>query len=417
MADQLSSVGVEFNPEEMTRIFRTVDLGVKPRSWGLGCITVPELWAEVVDAAGALVTGKNGARKPGLTIKDGKDKGDFLENTNELIHPSARVRFLHGGMGPGDSHEWNCRALIENHYTPDKRVEHCDPWLRRTGDAYLSTHATISEHVSSVQGGTNITFPGNDRVVSKQIPMEVDLYQPENHGSQRWEWDTPYCTRINNGLDWDPVQVTKAEVIANANLEGLSPPYGMARWVWIREPPNPETQGRFARAFTKAVSVFKDPVPEIRRDVVLHEERIGMWERQFMEVNEVYKAREEDRERSEEYYGWLRRMWELAVGQAGKVVQARDKAVKILSEQASSAKALPGKLFNSAVGRLTMGWDDLEMWMAWPGHQSKEAMMNALAERHDGFNPNVYACDDIMVWQHGDLRRRHPAIPVNGAEA
>ncbi|KAI8297630.1 hypothetical protein K4K61_012577 [Colletotrichum sp. SAR11_59] len=105
MADQLTSVGVEFNPEEMKRIFLNTELDLK---WALGRITKPEMWTGMVDKVQQIWTGPEGKRTPGMNTADGKDSGKptVLTNTNELIHPSVRMRYLYGGKGPNGVTEW-----------------------------------------------------------------------------------------------------------------------------------------------------------------------------------------------------------------------------------------------------------------------------------------------------------------------
>lgn len=299
MADQLSSVGVEFNPEEMTRIFRTVDLEVEPRSWALGHISSAEFWTKLVDkTVGKLVhIGEAAHREPGLCTEDNNPLKSRLKNTNELVHPSVRVRYLYKGLGLDDKGEWKCDALSSSHYILEKSEGSRDDWVRRPDQSYLSTHRTLSGNVSSIHGGTNITFVKNAEkarphsVVAKQLPFESDLHMSDmNIGT--WRSDMPYCG-LPNDEGWQSRQVGEDQVTRDGELmndgnvrsrkKGDNIPQNdqqrpvedpADRWAWVRSPP--KSKG----------------VPSDVR-IVLHEERIGLWERQYMRVNQENMLRED----------------------------------------------------------------------------------------------------------------------------
>lgn len=44
--------------------------------------------------------------------KSGRPLPEFLEDTNERIHPSVRVRLACEGLGLNDSDVWNCPSLL-----------------------------------------------------------------------------------------------------------------------------------------------------------------------------------------------------------------------------------------------------------------------------------------------------------------
>src|SRR5690554_1239376 len=106
MADQLTSVGVEFSGPEMRRIFYDVNPGAESRPWGMGKIhhpsgatTIPD---KVYDALPwrYLAGVQTPPRKPGLYTVDG-DK-DLLHDPVESVHPSVRIRYLYDGKGLND---------------------------------------------------------------------------------------------------------------------------------------------------------------------------------------------------------------------------------------------------------------------------------------------------------------------------
>lgn len=136
--DQLASVGVEFDLPSLDRIFKqsvdyyhslqTTTTGTKAKSktslpmwavnpiyernhplrpWGLGQISAKSslmYW----------LSGKT-ARTPGLyketDPKTRKDRDRFLQDTNERIHSSVRIRLACKGLDLNDSGVWTCPAL------------------------------------------------------------------------------------------------------------------------------------------------------------------------------------------------------------------------------------------------------------------------------------------------------------------
>ena len=135
MMDQLASVGVEFDQPSLDRIFaqsvqyyqtlappvpknkKTAVLpwAVNPiydnnkpvRPWGLGAI---------YKKSGALyrLSGST-ARTPGLyrqtDPKTGLDKREYLQDTNERIHSSVRIRLACKGLDLNDQGVWTCPSL------------------------------------------------------------------------------------------------------------------------------------------------------------------------------------------------------------------------------------------------------------------------------------------------------------------
>lgn len=134
--DQMASVGVEFDRPSLDRVFKqAVDFyqtqhakvvskkkltdlprwAVDPiyannlpiRPWGLGAIR---------RATSLLykLAGQN-ARTPGLykptDPKTKLDKSRFLQDTNERIHSSVRIRLVCQGLGLDDKGVWTCASL------------------------------------------------------------------------------------------------------------------------------------------------------------------------------------------------------------------------------------------------------------------------------------------------------------------
>ncbi|KAI0458317.1 hypothetical protein F5B21DRAFT_22857 [Xylaria acuta] len=156
MMDQLSSVGCEFRPDALERVF---EASVKfyttrePESALVRCEETclacpqrrnkkPPAWAEktiyesnepirpwslyfiqsvtfpLYDLIGSV------SRAPGMykkiNPKNGRPLPEFLEDTNERIHPSVRVRLACEGLGLNDSYVWDCPSLLK--YWRPRRV-------------------------------------------------------------------------------------------------------------------------------------------------------------------------------------------------------------------------------------------------------------------------------------------------------
>ena len=152
MMDQMASVGVEFDRASLDRVFKqtsdyyhtlrqqeetqgkftiskkkTLPWAVTPifennhphRPWGLGAIC--KRTSLIFWMAGTMT------RTPGMykqtDPKTQKQRSMFLQDTNERIHSSVRVRLACKGLGLNDTGVWNCPAL--------------DKWrLRFTADQY-----------------------------------------------------------------------------------------------------------------------------------------------------------------------------------------------------------------------------------------------------------------------------------------
>ncbi|KAL3299590.1 peptidoglycan binding domain-containing protein [Colletotrichum asianum] len=255
MADQLTSVGVEFTASEMLRIFRTVDLYLEQRPWALGRISNPGITGLPDKAWDTLlypvewVRGGNtyhGTRTPGLYKEEEKateNVGGEEVRGHELVHPSVRIRYLHGGKDLDDNGIWQCRALTRNGYSLSKAAEARPEHLQSPPLTYATTFNTLAGTISSVQGDKNDVIEGLDdrqrhRVVPRQLPFEEDLYTP----------------LPNDNFDW----VEEEDLY---NYEGTLP----KTWVWKSD------------------------------KTTLHEERIGNWERLYLLVNQGHLGRAKER--------------------------------------------------------------------------------------------------------------------------
>ncbi|KAF6824624.1 hypothetical protein CMUS01_10151 [Colletotrichum musicola] len=195
MADQLTSIGVEFSTPEMKRIFHLLEPGVAPRPWSSGRISSPSASSAIPDRAyNALwypwrrLTGGNpvaGARTPGSYREDGGRQP--IREPNELVHPCARVRYLYGGMGLDDEGEWDCGALTRNGF---QLVRTAGPPEDDDAQQHpvASTYETLSGTVASVRGGHVINDTGAGRkLVLHQLPHESDLHQLDA-AENSWSW-------------------------------------------------------------------------------------------------------------------------------------------------------------------------------------------------------------------------------------
>lgn len=234
MMDQLSSVGCEFVPDALERLYdRNVQyyhslkpgrskrekcakccchcccgMGKKePLPWAATPIYNPNKpvrpWSlhniqsvnsPIYDLAGKVT------RLPGMYKKTNPKHGGrlrtYLEDTNERIHSSVRVRLACEGLGLNDSNLWECPALLRM-WRPRRVVQKiADPvpfnasWGPKTGKASEAPIFATNE----AAGGTNEVTPTPDTVVHNTRERdETDtgsLTQAENSMHQpRWVWE------------------------------------------------------------------------------------------------------------------------------------------------------------------------------------------------------------------------------------
>jgi hypothetical protein len=133
MMDQLASVGVEFDNASLDRVFKQsveyyqsqkdkkpgpltwavksiYDSNKPMRPWGLGEISKKNSLLYRLSG----ITG----RTPGLYKQTdpitGRDKPQFLQDTNERIHSSVRIRLACKGLDLNDQGIWKCTSLSKD---------------------------------------------------------------------------------------------------------------------------------------------------------------------------------------------------------------------------------------------------------------------------------------------------------------
>jgi hypothetical protein len=222
MMDQLASVGVEFDEATITRIFsrlesyyRTIasgkvlpgspdtDIGAdaiesdKGKPWAVRQIYETNRpvrpWGQgaLLKAGSFLYTlaGYN-LRSPGLykkiDIETGLPSRAFLEDTNERIHSSVRVRLATGGLGLNDSDLWTAPAL-KGKWRP-----------RRTDRSYfdpIPKSRKTWEQVKEVKAHDVSADPEHKGDRAKQVElMEAAAEQQrpltgDGDDKERWVWE------------------------------------------------------------------------------------------------------------------------------------------------------------------------------------------------------------------------------------
>lgn len=186
--DQMASVGVEFDQPSLDRIFKQsvgyyqslhapknkkkpkalawavkhiYDQNSPIRPWGLGQISKNS----------SLLYWLSGstARTPGLYKQTdpstGKEKAQFLQDTNERIHSSVRVRLACKGLDLNDKGIWKCSSLSK--------------WrLEKTSKSYEDP---VPTHPHWEPKGHDTAF----------------IEHPQESGKQRWVWK--YAGSDRNG--------------------------------------------------------------------------------------------------------------------------------------------------------------------------------------------------------------------------
>lgn len=144
MMDQLSSVGCEFLPDALEKVFeanvkyytnRQLESGIMKRKNSQHMKHKPSGWAAEsiyesnqpirpwglhgIQSANSFIYDLLGSisRAPGMykkiNPKNGRPLPEFLEDTNERIHPSVRVRLACEGLGLNDREVWDCPSLLK----------------------------------------------------------------------------------------------------------------------------------------------------------------------------------------------------------------------------------------------------------------------------------------------------------------
>lgn len=225
MMDQLASVGVEFDEATIARIFSRLETyyrSIDPRSpkqkaddleaarvaaaevksnkawavqkiyesnhpirpWGLGAL---------LKASSLLYTlaGFN-LRTPGLYKKvdcsNGRPSRAFLEDTNERIHSSVRVRLATGGLGLNDSDVWQAPALKGKWRPRRTNKDFVDP-IPKTRRTWEQISAVKSHDVAIDPEGQ-----GNPKKQLTLMEDAADAQRPlsgSGDRQERWVWE--YC--------------------------------------------------------------------------------------------------------------------------------------------------------------------------------------------------------------------------------
>ncbi|KAH8164145.1 hypothetical protein CIB48_g4094 [Xylaria polymorpha] len=217
MMDQLSSVGCQFRPDALERaVEATVNyyMNQEPESALVRCEETcpicphqtkkPITWAEktiyelnepirpwslhyIQSATGPLYNLIGSvSRAPGMykkiDPKSGRPLPEFLEDTNERIHPSVRVRLACEGLGLNDSDVWNCPSLLR--FWRPRRVtqQFFDP-VSRTADwgpvSGASQPATTAQPSEEAGSSTANRTTGSTE--------SLQMLRPEP--SERWVWE------------------------------------------------------------------------------------------------------------------------------------------------------------------------------------------------------------------------------------
>jgi len=280
MADQLTSIGVEFDRAEMQRVFYDVHNKTIPRYWGMGKIHNPPASTAALDKAWSGIQAKEPApRTPGLYKRDvisaktsgswnpfswdSKQSAQPLGQTNEFVHPCVRIRFAHGGKGPDDEPKYRCRALTANNYQL-VQMNSPPPGLATPRPA----RAKDAAGPYAVVGGEVVAF-----------------------------WDAADRSALGALSTTPSVQVQQPV----EEVDTLQVPKPGKTWVWKR----PATRDP------------KNPDVVLENEIVLAEEQIGVWERLYMKVQEelvdwkpMYVARQTQAAAVEEAGKWaVTRAW------------------------------------------------------------------------------------------------------------
>ncbi|KAB5523046.1 hypothetical protein GE09DRAFT_488912 [Coniochaeta sp. 2T2.1] len=230
MMDQLASVGVEFDEATITRIFsrlesyyKTIATGRTPhpdttsadlssavteaeaksnssRAWAIAQIYEtnhpirPWGMGALLKASSFLYTlaGYN-LRTPGtykkINLSTGSSSRAFLEDTNERIHSSVRVRLAAGGLGLNDSGVWDCPAL-KGKWAPrrtDRTFFDPIPRTRKTWEQVKEVKAHDVAADPEHHGNPKKQIEIMERAAEEQRPLSGGD-KDDTGGRWVWEW-------------------------------------------------------------------------------------------------------------------------------------------------------------------------------------------------------------------------------------
>ncbi|KAI0477024.1 ADP-ribosylation factor family-domain-containing protein [Xylaria cf. heliscus] len=216
MMDQLSSVGCEFKPDALERTF---EANVKyytnrePESALVKCEeTCPVcpqrrnkkriIWAEKIiyelnepirpwslhyiqSATGCLYNLIGSvSRAPGMykkiDPKSGHPLPEFLEDTNERVHPSVRVRLACEGLGLNDTDVWDCPSLLKFWRPQRVAQQFVDPVPRAADWGPPKSEPATTSHPPEEPGSS----AANGATASMESLQMLSL-----DPSERWVWE------------------------------------------------------------------------------------------------------------------------------------------------------------------------------------------------------------------------------------
>ncbi|KAK4231482.1 hypothetical protein QBC38DRAFT_465840 [Podospora fimiseda] len=169
---------------------------VPVRPWALGALLDTESW--MYKLAG------HDIRSPGTYKKldpmTGRETKVFLEDTNERMHSSVRVRLALKGLGLNDQEEWKAPALQGNWRLRKTTVKIVDPipssiatWepVGLIDSVHTSVNKGLKNMLGVYGGGTDAASINTsqapttvDIIVEQQRPLEIDAKK-----GYRWVWE------------------------------------------------------------------------------------------------------------------------------------------------------------------------------------------------------------------------------------
>ncbi|KAL5611888.1 uncharacterized protein BROUX77_002044 [Berkeleyomyces rouxiae] len=223
MMDQLASIGCEFNfdtldrflqdSKEYTKNLRVSDRPKLPpissqlfdfiksvggqaqdyvRPWGCGKIF--KKISLFYTLAGTITRSPGQYR--GINPKNGRWKKEYLQNTNERIHSSVRIRLQSRGLGLNDKAVWSCPALSGWALERKFHLDVVDPVTTRVAwlpEAWLAEEKeTGLVHQMSTENGRWVWVYHGEKPLSTDTMVEESIGPIEQHllhflGSDSWK--------------------------------------------------------------------------------------------------------------------------------------------------------------------------------------------------------------------------------------
>lgn len=124
-------------------------------------------------------------RSPGLYKKVDPQTGhytsEYLDGTNERVHPSVRVRLACAGLGANDSDIWYCPALLKNWHLRRVPQQFVDPVssMAKWGPSITGTPTRLAAQLSEDQTTTESTAS----------TLTESLQMTSQNSPGRWVWE------------------------------------------------------------------------------------------------------------------------------------------------------------------------------------------------------------------------------------